>query len=165
MVRRTPVGVIGLFATFILLPTTALAQSSGIAGSVKDSTGGVLPGVSVEASSPVLIEKVRTAVTDDQGRYTIVNLNPGTYTVTFSLAGFNTSKQEAIAVTSSGTATVNAELRVGAVEETLTVSGQAPTVDTRNVAGSRVLEREVLDQLPVARSTMTGSVAVTAGIC
>src|ERR1700730_17829451 len=153
MVRRTLVGVIVLFASFILLPTPALAQSSGIAGSVKDSTGGVLPGVSVEASSPVLIEKVRTAVTDDQGRYTIVNLNPGPYTVTFSLAGFNTSKQEGIAVTSSGTATVNAELRVGALEETLTVSGQAPTVDTRNVAGSRVLEREVLDQLPVARRT------------
>ena len=164
MVRRTPLGVIGLFAALILLPTTAVAQSSGIAGSVKDSTGGVLPGVSVEASSPVLIEKVRTAVTDDQGRYTIVNLNPGTYTVTFSLAGFNTSKQEGIAVTSSGTATVNAELRVGAVEETLTVSGQAPTVDTRNVAGSRVLEREVLDQLPVSRSTMTGFAAVTVGI-
>src|SRR5438309_2680466 len=110
-----------------ILPATALAQSTGaIAGVVKDTSGAVMPGVSVEASSPALIERVRVAVTDGQGQYKIVDLQPGVYTVTFTLVGFNTVKREGIELTASFTALVNAELRVGALQETITVSGQSP---------------------------------------
>jgi hypothetical protein len=125
--------------------------TSGISGVVKDTTGAVLPGVTVEAASPVLIEKVRSAVTDDQGVYRIVNLVPGTYTVTFSLTGFSTVKREGIALTSNFTATVDAELRVGSIEETVTVSGQSPIIDVENVVRQRVISRELLDALPTNR--------------
>ena len=118
----------------VLIPATISAQqASGIAGVVRDASGAVLPGVTVEAASPALIEKVRTAVTDGEGRYNIVDLRPGTYVVTFSLAGFNTFKREGIALTAGFTATVNADMRVGALEETITVTGAAPLVDTQNV--------------------------------
>ena len=120
-------------AGLILLPRPAIAQpSSGIAGVVRDASGGVLPGVTVEASSPALIEKVRAATTDAQGRYSIMALVPGVYSVTFTLTGFNTSKHEGIALADNFTATVNADLRVGGIEETITVSGQSPVVDLQN---------------------------------
>src|SRR5215475_3688230 len=117
-------------ATVILLavPTSARAQSR-ITGVVKDATGAVLPGVSVEASSPALIEKTRTVVTDGQGAYDIVDLRPGRYSVTFTLSGFATIKRDGIDLPASFSATVNAEMRVGQVEETLTVTGAAPLVD------------------------------------
>ena len=134
-----------------LLPTDTLAQGSGIAGVVRDTTGAVLPGVTVEASSPALIEKVRTAVTDEQGQYRITDLRPGIYTVTFSLTGFSVVKREAIELTTNFTATVNAELRVGALEETVTVSGQSPVVDIQNVVQQKVLTRDLLDTLPTSR--------------
>src|SRR4029077_15988552 len=117
-------------AWLALLPATLSAQAtSGLAGVVRDATGGVLPGVTVEAASPVLIEKVRTVTTDEQGQYKIIDLRPGVYTVTFTLTGFNAVKREGIELPSAFTATVNAELRVGTVQETITVSGQAPAVD------------------------------------
>src|SRR5438105_1229266 len=106
----------------LLLPVVARAQGgSGIAGIVRDTTGAVLPGVTVEVASPALIEKVRTVVTDDQGLYKIIDLRPGIYTVTFTLPGFSTVKREGLELATSVTATVNAELRVGALEETITV--------------------------------------------
>src|SRR5713226_2030488 len=120
-------------ASLALLPAIALAQATGLAGVVRDATGGVLPGVTVEAASPVLIEKVRTVTTDEQGQYKIIDLRPGVYTVTFTLAGFNAVKREGIDLPASFTATVNAELRVGTVQETITVSGQAPAVDVQSV--------------------------------
>src|SRR5258706_15868932 len=98
-------------------PGVVQAQSSGIAGVVKDTTGAVLPGVTGEASSPALIEKVRNVVTDGQGQYKIVDLSPGAYTVTFTLTGFNAYKRDGIVLTSDFTATVNADMRVGSVEE------------------------------------------------
>src|SRR5437667_1329999 len=109
--------------TLALLPAVATAQtaSSGIAGVVKDTSGGVLPGVTVEAASPVLIEKVRTVTTDEQGQYKIIDLRPGVYTVTFTLAGFNAVKRDGIDLPAAFTATVNAELQVGTVQETITV--------------------------------------------
>src|SRR5262245_23610895 len=135
-----------------LTPRSAVAQNTGIAGLVRDTSGAVLPGVSVEASSPVLIEKVRTVVTDGNGLYQIVDLRPGEYSVTFSLPGFSSVKREGIQLTASFTATVNADLTVGSVNETITVSGQAAAVDTRNVAQLQVLTDEVRAVLPSGRS-------------
>src|SRR5438105_3626542 len=120
--RAVRVGVMSALL-LALMPAFALAQgqSGSIAGVVKDATGAVLPGVTVEVASPALIEKVRTAVTDGQGAYKIIDLRPGIYTVTFTLPGFSTVKREGLELATSVTATVNAELRVGALEETITV--------------------------------------------
>jgi hypothetical protein len=120
---RPTLGVsLGVLFACVLMPAAALAQNTGIAGVVRDSSGGVVPGVTVEASSPALIEKVRTVTTDERGLYSIVDLRPGLYAVTFSLSGFSTAKREGIELTGSFTATVNAELQIGAVAETITVS-------------------------------------------
>src|SRR5687768_13991257 len=110
-------------AAVMLLPEGAFAQAA-ISGAVRDTSGGVLPGVTVEVSSSALIEKVRTAVTDGAGVYSVVDLRPGLYTVTFTLPGFNVVKREGIELVGTFTATINAEMRVGAVEETITVTGE-----------------------------------------
>ena len=112
-----------------LLPKPTLAQSS-IAGQVKDNTGAVLPGTTVEASSPALIEGSRNVVSDGEGRFTIVNLRPGNYTVTFSLEGFSKVVREGIQLPSNFTATVDATLEVGSLAETVTVTGDSPVIDT-----------------------------------
>ena len=135
----------------LLVPAAALAQSA-IAGTVKDSSGAVLPGVTVEAASPMLIEKVRTVVTNDQGQFTIVDLRPGVYNVTFTLAGFNTYLRQGLELPTDFTATINAELRVGALEESVTVTGESPVVDVSSTARVQVLTREALDALPSGRS-------------
>src|SRR4030088_2873537 len=107
----------GVLVLIVLLPALAYAQSS-IRGPVKDVSGAILPGVTVEASSPVLIEKVRSDITDGAGQYRIVDLLAGTYTVTFTLPGFSTVKREGIELTGSFIATVNADMKVGGVSET-----------------------------------------------
>ncbi|MBI2186694.1 MAG: carboxypeptidase regulatory-like domain-containing protein [Acidobacteria bacterium] len=135
----------------ILLPAAAYAQAS-IAGQVRDASGAVLPGVTVEASSPALIEKVRSVVTDGTGQYRIEILPPGTYVVTFALAGFSTVKREGVQLTGTFTATIDAELRVGAVEETITVTGESPIVDVQSATRQRVIDRELIDVLPTGRS-------------
>src|SRR6185503_3655990 len=147
-------------------PALAQGQTGTIAGVVRDSSGAVLPGVTVEASSPALIEKTRSAVTDGQGAYKIIDLRPGTYSVSFSLAGFSTVRREDINLTASFTANVNADLRVGALEETVTVTGASPIVDTQNVAKISTTTREVMDVLPTDRNfvsfaALTPSVLVT----
>jgi Carboxypeptidase regulatory-like domain len=130
-----------------VVPGIASAQST-LAGTVTDRSGAVLPGVTVEASSPALIEKVRTAVTGLQGRYTIVDLRPGVYTVTFTLTGFTTVRQQDIALPAAFTATVNAEMPVGTLEEVVTVAGGTPTVDVRNTAKQTTLSKELLEAVP-----------------
>ena len=132
---------------WLLAPAGALAQSA-ISGLVRDTSGAVMPGVTVEAASPVLIEKVRSVVTDDQGRYTIIDLRPGTYTVTFTLPGFNTYRQEGLELPANFTATVNADMRVGALEESVTVTGAAPVVDVQNTQRQVVLNRDLMDAVP-----------------
>ena len=159
------------FVTFIallapmLLPSIARAQSTSsgaVAGVVTDASGAVIPGVTVEAASPALIEKVRSVVTDDQGQYKIVDLRPGTYTVSFSLSGFAAVKREGLVLTTGFTATVNAEMRLGSLEETVTVAGASPLVDTQNVRTQTVFSRDGLDALPSAK-TLQGYAALTLG--
>ena len=111
----------------VLSPAVALAQTSAIAGTVKDTSGAVLPGVTVEVSSPALIEKTRSSVTDGSGQYKVDALRPGIYSVTFTLPGFNTVKRDNIELTSDFTAAINGEMKVGAVEETITVSAESPS--------------------------------------
>ena len=136
-----------------LWPLVAAAQTgTTIAGTVRDASGGVLPGVTVEAASPALIEKVRTTVTDGEGRYSIVSLRPGTYTVTFTLPGFGTVIREGIELTSDFTAQVNADMKVGTLQETITVTGESPIVDTQAITQRHVMTREVLDVLPTGRN-------------
>ncbi len=106
----------------------------------------------MEVASPALIEKVRTAVTNDEGRYSIVSLRPGTYTVTFTLPGFGVVKQEGIELTSDFTANVNADMKVGTLEETITVTGESPIVDTQAITQRHVMTRDVLDALPTGRN-------------
>src|SRR5207247_3813081 len=130
------------------LPTVAWAQTTegaSIAGVVKDTSGAVMPGVTVEAASPALIEKVRSVVTDERGLYRIVDLRPGSYSVMFTLPGFSTLRREGIELTTSFTATVNAEMTVGSVGETVTVLGESPVVDIENVRQQTTIARETLD--------------------
>jgi hypothetical protein len=133
------------------MPATAYAQAS-LAGTVRDTSGAVLPGVTVEASSPALIEKVRSVATDSTGQYRIVDLRPGVYAVTFTLTGFNTVKRDAVELTGSGTITVNADLQVGALEETITVTGESPVVDTQSSTRQAVLDGDLVAIAPAARS-------------
>jgi hypothetical protein len=129
----------------------AQAATGSIAGVVRDTSGAVLPGVTVEAASPALIEKVRTVTTDSAGTYRIIELRPGTYSVTFSLTGFATVKREGIELTTSFTAAVNAEMRVGSLEETITVSGESPVVDISSARQQTTVSREVLDAIPTTK--------------
>ena len=163
MVRNSAAKLFGGVLLLLLVPASAFAQGA-IAGVVKDSTGAVLPGVTVEAASPVLIEKVRTVVSDGEGLYKIVDLRPGSYTVTFSLPGFKTVRREGIELTGSFTASVNAEMGVGAVEETITVAGQSPTVDIQNVTQQRVLTRNFLDDVPVGTKTLAAMGVLIPGV-
>lgn len=132
-----------LLVTGLLIAAATAAHAQTIAGIVKDTTGAVMPGVTVEAASPALIEKVRSVVTDGTGQYKIVSLSPGTYTVTFTLTGFGTFKRDGIVLTTDFTATVNAELTVGSVEESITVSGASPLVDTQSATKQTVLSRKL----------------------
>lgn len=153
-------------ACLLLFVSPAWAQLSpaGIAGVVRDTSGAVLPGVTVEASSPALIEKVRSVVTDGEGRYNIVDLRPGAYVVTFALTGFKTIKREGIELTSGFTATVSAEMQVGSLEETITVTGAAPLVDTQNVRQQTVMTSETLNILPTGQASVVGLAALTPGL-
>src|SRR6266850_6002722 len=142
-----------VFSCLQLLPAILLAQadSGNIVGVVKDISGAVMPGVSIEAASPALIEKVRATVSDEQGRYRINDLRPGLYTVTFTLPGFSTFKREGIELTTGFTATVNGELKVGTLEETITVSEQVSMVDTQNIQQQVTITNTTLDALPTAK--------------
>ena len=119
---------------------------------MRDASGGVLPGVTVEAASPALIEKVRTAVTDGTGQYRFTDLRPGTYTLTFTLTGFTTVRREGVEVSGAAVITINADMRVGGVQETITVSGETPVVDVQTSTKKQtVLDDSVVEALPATR--------------
>ena len=150
-------------AFLVLVPGVIFAQS-GIAGVVRDTSGAVLPGVTVEAASPVLIEKIRTAVTGSDGTYTIPDLRPGAYSVTFSLPGFSTVKRDGIELPAAFTATVTVAMQVGAVEETITVTGAAPLVDTHNATSQVLFTTEMLETLPSNSRSPQSFAALTPGV-
>jgi len=136
----------------LLLPTVIYAQAgAALTGIVTDTSGAVLPGVMVEARSPALIEQVRSSVTDETGRYRIVDLRPGTYSVTFTLPGFATVLREGIELSGTFVANVNAELRVGALQETVTVSSETPVVDTQSTKTTENLQNDVINSIPSGR--------------
>jgi hypothetical protein len=135
----------------LFAPQHAAAQSQ-LTGQVRDESGGALPGVTVEASSPALIERSKTVVTDSNGRYTIVDLRQGTYRLTFTLTGFATAVREGVELPANLALTINADLKLGALEETITVSGQTPLVDVTQAARTQVITRDVIDTLPTTRN-------------
>ena len=143
-----------VFLCVCFAPALARAQAS-IAGLVRDQSGGVLPGVTVEAASPVLIEGVKAVTTDEQGRYRIEGLRPGPYKITFSLTGFSTLTRDGVDVPSDTVVTVNADMKVGALQESLTVTGESPQVDVLQASRTQVLTRSVIDALPVSRNVMS----------
>ena len=162
VVRRAAVLCFSLLG--IATPAVTLAQQrASIVGQVQDPTGAVLPGVTVEAASPALIERVRVGTTDSTGRFAIIDLRPGTYTVTFALPGFKSFKREGIILEGSFAATVNAALEVGGVEESVVVTGSSPVVDLQSTQNQSVLNRQILDVLPAAR-TMQGGASLVPGV-
>lgn len=164
--RRQQLIVSLVTSACVLFSASAVAaqtQGSGLAGVVKDSSGGVLPGVTVEASSPALIEKVRTVVTDERGQYKHIALLPGVYSVTFTLAGFRSMKREGVELQVNFTATINAELAPGQFEETITVAGASPIVDVQNTAVRNVISAAVLDAVPTSQG-VTSYAALTVGV-
>ena len=149
---RSGVKVVLSAALLLLLTSSAAYAQATIAGVVRDSSGALLPGVTVEATSPSLTEKIRTVVSDATGQYRIVTLPPGSYTVTFSLTGFKTIKREDVMVSGSGVIPINAELSVGALQETITVSGASPVVDTQTTRREVVVNQETINALPITRN-------------
>ena len=146
---RRLISSILLLAALLAMPAAAGAQELGtVAGVVKDSSGAVLPGVTVEAASPALIEKVRSVVTDGSGQYRIIGLPPGTYSVTFSLTGFSNVRREGLEVAIGVTAQVNVDMKVGAVAETITVSGETPVVDIQSATQIRTVTAQTFKELP-----------------
>ncbi len=165
MVRVGQLGlpVVAVLCSFLLASPAQAQSQSAIAGLVKDTSGAILPGVTVEAASPALIEKVRTVVTDGGGRYNIVALPPGVYVVTFTLPGFNTFKREGVVLAAGFSASVNADMQVGALEETVTVTGEAPLVDTQSARQQKVLSAETLQTLPTGQQSIVSLIALTPG--
>ena len=153
--------VVGACVCVLLLAPAAWAQA--IAGSVTDNTGGVLPGVTVTTSSPELTGADRVVVTDSAGLYNIIDLRPGTYTVTFELPGFGGVIREGVELVTGFTANIDAQLSVGAIAETITVTGATPTVDVQNVRRAQVVTRELLDALPISNRHVTNLVTLTPG--
>lgn len=151
-VKGLVTSVLAAVVMALLTSTAAFAQiGSGLAGVVRDSSGAVLPGVTVEAASPALIEGSRSTVTDTSGHYQIIDLRPGDYTVTFSLTGFKTVRREGIRLAAAFTATVNGDLQVGQLEESITVTGASPLVDVRGTVSQSVMTRETLDTIPTGK--------------
>jgi hypothetical protein len=166
MFGKSACAIVSLFVSagcLVLFPSTSSAQSS-FAGVAKDTSGAVLPGVTVEAASPALIEGTRSVVTDGSGQYKIVDLRPGIYTVTFTMPGFKTIKRTGIELVTNVTAPENADMEVGTLEESVTVTGQTPTVDVQTAVSQQVLPQRILDAVPTGGRNIQSVGATLVGI-
>src|SRR4029077_15825155 len=168
--RRKPMGrvlqqssaTLLILSAVLFLPRPVYAQAA-MTGVVKDTSGAILPGATVEAASPALIEKVRTGVTDGTGQYRIEDLRPGSYSITISLTGFSTYKREGIELTGTFTATINADLKVGTLSETVTVTGETPVVDVQSASREITLSTDVVKSIPPGPS-YNGIVVIVPGV-
>jgi hypothetical protein len=160
--RRVIQGVLAVVA-LALLPAVVCAQEGQIAGTVRDASGGVMPGVTVEASSPALIEKVRSTVTSSSGQYQLTNLPVGVYSVTFTLAGFSRQQRDNIELSSGFTASVNATMTVGQLTETVSVTASSPVVDVSNARQAITFQGADLRELPTPRN-ISSLLELTPGI-
>jgi hypothetical protein len=160
--RRRVCAIAMMCFSLLSAPAVVWAQAT-ITGTARDSSGAVLPGVTVEATSPALIERVRTVVTDATGQYRIVDLRPGIYGVTFSLPGFTSVRREGIELSGAFTATINADLPVGTVETAITVTGETPIVDVKSARREQVVDNQLLTAIPSARTYQT-MVALAPGV-
>jgi hypothetical protein len=151
LIRRGALSALALLFIFAAARGAAAQSSSSIVGVVRDASGAAVPGVTVEVASPALIERQKVVVTEGDGTYRVVDLRPGKYTVTFTLPGFQTVRRENVELNTAFTATVDATLTVGGVEEQVTVTGGAPLIDTRSGTSERPLTRELLEGIPVGR--------------
>ncbi|HEY6509042.1 MAG TPA: carboxypeptidase-like regulatory domain-containing protein, partial [Vicinamibacterales bacterium] len=156
---RTALNVIAAAALLALAPTVVWAQAS-VTGTVRDTSGGVLPGVTVEAASGALIEKTRAAVSSASGQFRITDLPSGTYRVTFTLPGFATIQRDGIELAGSFTATINVEMRVGGLEETITITGEAPIVNVQSTVRQDVLQGDFIAELPAARNVQNIAILI-----
>src|SRR5436309_6855630 len=163
MLRATVRLLLVVAAMPALAPAAAFAQEGQIAGTVRDSSNQVIPGVEVEVTSPALIERVRTGTTDSNGQYRITNLPVGTYKVTFSLTGFTKQERDDVVLTSGFTAPINATMSVGQLTETVVVSGSAPVVDVQNAREVINLPGEHIRELPTSRN-VNSLLALTPGV-
>ena len=160
--------VVAMLAVCLLASTHAFAQGGGasstgtITGKVSDSSGAVLPGVTVNATSPSMMG-VQSVVTNTDGLYRFPAVPPGTYTVTFELPGFSTLKREGIDIRLGFTAQLNVELAVASLQETVTVTGESPVIDTSTTRTQQNFKLEQLQSLPNARD-MWALLAVTPGV-
>lgn len=150
--------VAAMWAVVCLLihSVSALAQGSGAAsihGSVRDESGGFLPGVTVEVVA-ARVDSVRSTITDADGAYRITELRPGAYSVTYTLPGFSVLRREGIELAPSFTATLNVELKVGALEESIVVTGGTPLIDTSNLTQQKTISRELLTAVPTSQSAL-----------
>src|SRR5580765_4786947 len=148
---RTTIRTLLLLVIAAIVPSAAWAQVT-LAGTVKDASGGVLPGVTVEASSPALIEKSRSATTDSTGQYRIESLQPGSYTVTFTLGGFSTVKRDDVTLSGAGVVKIDADMKIGGVAETITVTGETPVVDVASTTRAVTLDNDTMRSMPAVRS-------------
>ena len=143
---------LGAGLIFLLLSPGQAAAQSSIQGTVTDSSGASMAGVTVEASSPALIERSKTVTTNGEGRYSVIDLRPGTYSVTFKITGFTTQKRDNVDVQAGTAVPVSVEMGVGSVGETVTVEANAIVVDVENATHQQVLTREIQDSIPAARN-------------
>lgn len=163
LVRQLQVLVVAMAIAGIPVMAAAQSATSNITGRATDGSGAALPGATVSVTSPNLIGGARTTVSDEQGVYRFTQLPGGTYAVKFELAGFSTLTVEGVTVAGGSTMTINGKLELATLQESVTVTSQAPTIDLESSKVAVTWDQQKLDDLPYSRS-LTGLIALVPGL-